>query len=74
MRSRKKEVSREMRKMQERINNRPLLMERTQMEIARERARQRALLKVKATMEDHGAKNVEGFFRGHELNAMEGVA
>lgn len=59
--------------MRERLNNRPLLMERTQMEQARERARQRALLRVKANLEVQGVKNVDGHFNREELNMMEGL-
>eukprot|EP00392_Amoebophrya_sp_AT5.2_P009444 g9472.t1 len=63
----------QLKEMRERLNNRPLLMERTQMEQARERARQRALLRVKANLEVQGVKNVDGHFNREELNMMEGL-
>ena len=55
------------------MNARPLLMERTQLEQARERARQRALLRVKNTLEEKGIKNVEAHFDNEELNILEGA-
>jgi hypothetical protein len=42
----------DLKRIQDRVNARPLLMERTQLEQARERARQRALLRVKNTLEE----------------------
>ncbi|CAD7974988.1 unnamed protein product [Amoebophrya sp. A25] len=58
--------------MNERLKTRPLLMERTQIDQARERARQRALLRVRTEMTAKGVKNVENFFNNEELNFMDG--
>ncbi|CAD7925895.1 unnamed protein product [Amoebophrya sp. A120] len=68
-----KRWKKQLKEIKEKLNNRPLLMERTQMEQARERARQRALLRVKATMEQKGVKNVDAHFKIEELNMMEGL-
>ena len=63
--------AREIQKMNERLAQRPLLMERTQLEQAKERARQRALLRVRTELEDRGVRNVDEHFNLEELNIMD---
>mmetsp|Transcript_56762 Transcript_56762/g.100712 ORF Transcript_56762/g.100712 Transcript_56762/m.100712 type:complete len:768 (-) Transcript_56762:23-2326(-) len=59
---------REQREIQNRVRRRPLLMEQTD---SLARARRRALLRVRSTLEAAGLTNTEGYFQDDELDELE---
>ena len=71
--SQSKEYYKNLKTLEEKVSNRPLLMERTAMEQAREKARQNALLRVQQKMREGGVTDTDGIFTQRELDLVDEV-
>jgi len=66
-----REKSRDLQRMQERVNRRPLLMEQADSLV---RARRRALFRVRNTLKEAGVHDVNSHFREEELDEFDRAA
>ncbi|EER08910.1 conserved hypothetical protein [Perkinsus marinus ATCC 50983] len=66
-----KEWREEVKRMLERVSRQPLLMERVTLDASKERARQKALVKIKKELIAKKVSNWQSYFQKEELNILE---